>query len=111
MKSIKLLKKRLKACDVEFTDDINNALWLLGDGSMIDGEFYSGMRRQDHRIIECGIKYNRYDGNLFWDEIHLNYGGIRLCPESKIALIRVKQNLTDYQKQILKHTFYKIERY
>lgn len=112
MKSLRLLKKRLIEAETIFTDNIHQALWLLPDGTMIDGEFDGGMRGQDHRIIECGItKYDRYDGDKFWNEVHLNYGGIRLCPESDVALIRPKQKITDTQKSILAQTSYEIELY
>lgn len=112
MKSVRLLKKRLEEAEVLFTDSIHNALWLLPDGSMLDGEFDGGMRGQDHRIIESGIeKYDRYDGDLFWNEIHKNYRCVRLCPESNVALIKQRQKLTDVQKTILSNTSYEIECY
>lgn len=101
----------IKENELLTTKDINQALWLLPYGIMIDGEFDFGMRGQDHRVIECIVpNMNRYSEG-FWDYIHYELRGIRLCPESNTALIKEGQKLTNKQKQILKTTNYIIECY
>lgn len=116
MKSLKLFKKRLLENDVMFTDNIDTAMYLLPDGSMIDGEFDFGMRGQDHRIIFGGVEYGDYylssnTNKTHWTRLHREYKVIRLVPESNIALIKNRQRLTDEQKEILKGTNYEIEIY
>jgi hypothetical protein len=112
MKSLRLLKKRLTDAEISFTDSIGNALWLLPDGSMIDGEFDCGSRGQDHRVIESGIKgLDRYDGAKFWNSCHYDYKLVRLCPESDVALVAKRQKLTAEQKYILNQTSFQIEIY
>jgi hypothetical protein len=116
MKSIRLLKKRLIADEVQFTTNINEAMYLLPDGSMIDGEFDGGMRGQDHRMIFCGVDYGDYytssnTNKSHWERLHKEYKVVRLVPESNTALIKGRQQLTDVQKQILNETNYQIEKY
>ena len=112
MKSIRLLKKRLLEAGVKFTNNVAEAIYLLPDGTMIDGEFDYGMRGQDHRIIEAGIEgLDRYDGDKFWDVVHKDYNLVRLVPETGYALIRKCQRLTEKQKYILAQTNYEVEYY
>lgn len=112
MKSINLLKKRLIEAEVNFTDYLSNALWLLPDGTMIDGEYDYGNRGQDHRIIESGIVgLDRYDGRKFWDACHKDYKLVRLVPETGYAMISPRQKLTQEQESILKYSNYEIEKY
>lgn len=112
MNNATLLLSRLEENEILFTDSIHSALWLLHDGSMIDGGFDYGMRSEDHRIIENGIEgLDRYDGDKFWNEVHLTCQAIRLCPEDNMALIRQGQQLTAIQKQILSDSNFNIEIY
>lgn len=112
MKSVRLLKKRLQEAEIQFTDSIHHALWLLPDGTMIDGEFDCGSRGQDHRIIESGIQgLDRYDGEKFWNTVHKDYKCVRLVPECNTALIKKRQKLTDIQKVLLAQTNFEIEPY
>lgn len=110
MTNTEILKHRLIENDVKFTNNINLAIWILEDGSMIDGDWDCGMRAEDHRIIEAGVDGNRYDDD-FWDTIHDEYKLIRLVPETKFALIKVGQELTSIQKEMLSLTDYEIEEY
>lgn len=93
------------------TTNINEAIYLLPDGRMLDGCFYYGCREHDHRIIEA--VYNNKDRYTkgFWDSVHKDYRLVRLVPESKVALIRKNQRLTNEQKQILLNSTYEIEKY
>lgn len=111
MKSLRLFKKRLEEAEINFVDDISQALWLLPDGTLIDGEFDYGSRGQDHRILESGTKYNRYDGDKFWKELHYDYKCVRLVPEYGSALIKTRQKLTDIQETILSNSNFQVEKY
>lgn len=111
MKSLRLFKKRLQEAEVNFVDDISQAIWLLPDGTLIDGEFDYGSRAQDHRVIESGTKYNRYDYDKFWNEVHYNYKCVRLVPEYNSALIRSRQKLTPIQEQLLQETSFQVQKY
>jgi hypothetical protein len=116
MKSIRLLKKRLVEDEVAFTDNLAEAMYLLPDGSMIDGEFDMGMRGQDHRLIFCGVDYGDYyqssnPAETHWGRLHREYKVVRLVPESNTALIKGRQRLTPEQENILNRSNYELERY
>jgi hypothetical protein len=116
MKSLRLLKKRLQEDEIQFTDHIENAMYLLPDGTMIDGCFYDGLRSEDHRAIFCGVNYGDYyissnTNETHWKRLHKEYKVVRLVPETKIALIKNRQRLTDIQKEILNNSFYKNKLY
>lgn len=105
-------KELIEENELQTTDNINEALWLLKDGTMIDGEYDFGMRGQDHRIIECLLDdLDRYDGEVFWNEVHKRFGAIRLVPETGYALIKQGQQLSAIQEEILSETDYQIEEY
>ena len=112
MNSELLLKQRLIEEEVIFTNDMNNAIWLLHDGTLVDGGFDRGMRSEDHRMVEAGIVgFNRYDEFKFWDVVHYECLAIRLCPEDNTALIRTDQPLTAIQKALLSEYDFKVELY
>lgn len=115
MKSLRLFKKRATEAEIQFTDSLSTAMYLLPDGSMIDGEFDCGMRGQDHRLIFGAVNYPNYyevsNPSELWDRIHKEYKVVRLVPESNTALIKGHQRLTDTQKEILANSSYVIEKY
>jgi hypothetical protein len=91
-------------------------MYLLPDGSMIDGEFDGGMRGQDHRVIFAAVEnypdyYEVSNPGELWDRLHKEYKVVRLVPESMTALIKNRQRLTDEQKQILAGSGYELEKY
>lgn len=109
-KSTNKLVKNLLEAEVQLTEDINTAMYILDDGQMIDGEFDFGIRGQDHRIIEAGIDYDRYAKD-FWTRLHREYRVVRLVPETNVALVKGRQRLTEAQKALLANTNYEIEVY
>jgi hypothetical protein len=113
MRSLDKMVKTLTSEDYgsRLTTNINEAIYILPDGRMLDGCFDYGCREHDHRIIE-GVytDKNRYTEG-FWDSVHKDYRLVRMVPESKIALIKGRQRLTDEQKQILSRSSYEIEKY
>lgn len=104
-------KQRLLDNEVAFTNDLKEAIWLLPDGSLIDGVWDCGQRSEDHRILELGTDLGRYDGDRFWNQLHHDFQCVRLVPETQYALIGVEQELTPIQQQLLKKTRYQIEKY
>lgn len=92
------------------TDDLNEAIYMLTDGRMISGDFDCGMRGTDHRMIECVIDGNRYEGSAFWDRVH-EAGLIRMVPETNYALISEGQELTEEQQELINNSDYEIEVY
>ena len=115
MKSLRLFKKRAIEGGLEVHDDLSRAMYLLPDGSMIDGEFDGGMRGQDHRAIFVAVDYPDYytvsNTMELWDRLHKEYRLVRLVPESNTALIKGRQQLTDIQKAVLNQSSYEIEKY
>lgn len=93
------------------TDNINEAIYLLPDGQMISGDFYYGSRNTDHRMIEAAYTNKDRYTEGFWDSVHKDYRVVRLVPESRYALVRMRQRLTHIQESILNETDYIIERY
>jgi hypothetical protein len=116
MKSTNRLVSNLMNEGINTTSNIGEAIYLLADGQMIDGQCDMGMRSEDHRCIFAGTDYGDYyessnTAKTHWDRIHKEYRVVRLCPESNVALVKGRQRLTDTQKQILAATDYELERY
>lgn len=110
MKATIELIKRLEEAEIAFTTNIDEAIYILEDGSLIDGVYDMGMRSEDHRCIEAGIDLNRYDSNM-WEVLHDTYKVVRLVPETRYALIKQGQELNEIQIQLLSLTDYEIEEY
>ena len=89
----------------ELTTDIDKAIFLFNDCSMLDGEFDCGERGLDHNGLKSLFP------NLSWREIHMTYSLIRLVPETRSALVAKGQQITSDQKNLLKEAGYKIEAY
>lgn len=88
--------------DLETTSNINEAIAVLPDGTLISGEFDCGIRGLDHNgLLDAGEN---------WDSLH-NCNIVRLVPESDTALINQDQQLNDIQLALLADSEYAIERY
>lgn len=84
-----------------FTKNPREAIYILRDGTMIDGVFEYGIRGEDHRLIECAMKgTNRYDNN-FWSKVCTELGVVQLVPETQKILIMEGQNMTIEQWKII----------
>jgi hypothetical protein len=81
------------------TDNINKAIYILADGSLWNGAIEYGSRCNDHREAESFSKYDRYDGNKFWNDITVNMGLIMLVPENKEILINPNYTPTNEQEE------------
>lgn len=83
---------------VETTDNLNEAIYILSDGTLISGMFYDGDRTEDHRIIEVLFDdIDRYTPN-FWNIAHKRTGMIQHVPETSYILKTVGQEVTTEQQ-------------
>ena len=104
------IRQRLEDDGYEFTDNPEEAIYVLRNGDMVSGGFYDGIRGEDHRMIESVMDdIDRYDDN-FWSEVFNRTSMLMLIPETKQALIGENQKLTSKQKYILKQLGYELER-
>ena len=86
---------------IETTDNINEAIYILTDGTLISGMFYDGDRTEDHRIIEILFDdIDRYTPN-FWSIAHERTGMIQHVPECNQLLINKTNVLSDEQLEIV----------
>lgn len=93
------------------TEKANEAIYILSDGRMISGYEEGGNTRTiDHRMVECLMETDRYD-NEFWEEVHARFKLVMLVPETKIALVKPGQKITDEQQNVLNELEYKLELY
>lgn len=84
---------------VETTENLNEAIYILDDGTLISGMFFDDMRTEDHRIIEVLFDdISRYDNN-FWEQAHERTGMIQHVPETSFILIKQGQEPTAEQEQ------------
>lgn len=105
------IKAILEDCDYKLTENPREAIYILRDGSMIDGEFFDGNRSVDHRMIECCMEdIDRYHKD-FWSRVHADLGVVMLVPECKNYMIMEGQEITEQQKDILEELNYGCEIY
>lgn len=84
---------------VETTESLDEAIYILDDGTLISGMFFDGMRTEDHRIIEVLFDdIDRYTKD-FWEQAHERTGMIQHVPETSFILIKQGQEPTAEQKQ------------
>lgn len=93
------LKEQCQLEGIRFTTAPTEAIYILEDGTMIDGVFYDGERSEDHRIMELISDFNRYDGNRFWLDLFIGKDLVMLVPETKTILISKQQQITPKQAE------------
>lgn len=91
--------------DVVTTEGINEAIFIMKDGTLINGEFDCGIRGDDHNEL---LGY--FDG-MNWEELHQQLHIVRLVPETKYALIGKGQKLNQVQQDLLNDSNYKVAEY
>lgn len=95
----------------KFTSNPLEAIYIFPNGAMVDGEYDYGTRSLDHRMIECLFDdIDRYH-NDFWDRVHNDFRVVRLIPESRVAMIRTGQPLSEIQNKIINAFEFEIEEY
>lgn len=88
------------------TDCIDQAIFILRNGALIDGEINYGVRANDHRMIETVMEHtNRYDPD-FWSKEYckemIQKGGISEMANKEYVIIQSNeqlQEMTDYLKK------------
>lgn len=103
-------------CDLTLTNNLNESLYLLTNGEMISGCDQYGERSEDHRcmldlILNGKNYYTLKDPVKAWIKLHDETGLVRICPETRTALIATNQALTTSQKDVLNKFNYQIEKY
>lgn len=91
--------------DAATTEDINQAIFIMKDGTLIDGEFDCGIRGDDHNELLD------YFNGMNWEELHQQLDIVRLVPETKFALIGKGQELNQVQQDLLNDSNYQIAEY
>lgn len=91
--------------DATTTEDINQAIFIMKDGTLIDGEFDCGIRGDDHNELLD------YFNGMNWEELHQQLDIVRLVPETKFALIGKGQELNQVQQDLLNDSNYQIAEY
>jgi len=91
--------------DAATTEDINQAIFIMKDGTLIDGEFDCGIRGNDHNELLS------YFEDLDWEELHNHLNIVRLVSETKIALIGKGQKLNQLQQDLLINSGYQVTKY
>lgn len=88
-------------------EQLNNLMGLAvvnGDVIGFDGEFYDGMRGNDHNIVKSGLGFDT------WEELHNAIRFVRLVPESMIALVS-GLSVGDDVLRVVEEFGYSIEEY
>lgn len=81
--------------------NIEEAVYILTDGTLWDAQFDYSCRCVEHREVEMFTQYDRYDGDKFWYEVTVTLGLVMLVPETKMILIHPEHSITsNQQKQI-----------
>lgn len=109
-------KYSINDCDLTLTNNLNDSLYLLTNGQMISGCDQYGERSEDHRcmldLVLNGKNYYTLKNPVkAWLKLHRETNLVRICPETKTALITTNQILTTRQKTILNKFNYQIEKY
>ena len=103
-------------CDLTLTDNLNKSLYLMTNGEMISGCDEYGERSEDHRcmldLVLDGKNYYALKSQMqAWKKLHKETGLVRICPETKEALIASDQVVTPEQQEVLKEFGYQVEKY
>lgn len=91
--------------DAATTEDINQAIFIMKDGTLIDGEFDCGIRGDDHNELLD------YFNGMNWEELHQQLDIVRLVSETKFALIGKGQELNQVQQDLLNDSNYQVAEY
>ncbi|WP_304841987.1 hypothetical protein [Dubosiella newyorkensis] len=105
------IKNILEECDYKLTENSREAIYILRDGSMIDGEIFEGSRTNDHQMIECFMENIDRCHKDFWSRVHTDLGVVMLVPEYKTYMVMEGQKITEQQKEVLKELDYECEVY
>jgi len=86
-----------------FTDNLEESVFILKNGNLVDGGFFGGDTRTiEHREIAESVVLDKdiYDKD-FWSVLHQRTSMIMVVPETRELLIMEKQKLSNEQKAII----------
>ena len=95
--------------DEEKTDSVDEAIFIMEDGSMISGQYDMGIRGNDHNCIIDVAPDDIENHADKWDYIHHKHNVVRIVNETGVALIGKNQELNEDQLSLLED--YDIQRY
>lgn len=114
-RSTERLVHLLEEAGYGLTNNPHEAIYILDDGRMIDGQFDCGTRGLDHQMIAVAYDDNPYDGDIpfeeWWCRLHRQYRLLRVIPETGQVLIKGKQRITPAQREIITQLNYTVEVY
>lgn len=104
-------KAQIIEAGYKLTDNIYEGIYILKDGSLIDGDFdpYAG-RCEDHRMMESFTDKDRYDAD-FWDHITREFGVVMVVPETEMILLKPWQTITKEQRRVMEELGYEVDYY
>lgn len=103
------IERRILDEGFSFTNNPMNAIFVLRNGKLVDGDIHERVRGEDHRMIECLFDdIDRYTPN-FWSFVHERTGVVQLVPETEIALKMEGQSLTERQQRTIESCGYRLE--
>lgn len=91
----------------DLMEQLNNLMGVaVVDGDVVgfDGEFYDGMRGNDHNMVKSVLGFDT------WEELHNTIKFVRLVPESMIALVS-GLSVGDDVLRVVEEFGYSIEEY
>lgn len=81
-----------------FTDNLEESVFILKNGNLVDGGFFGGNTRTiEHREIAESVVLDKD----FWSVLHQRTSMIMVVPETRELLIMEKQKLSNEQKAII----------
>ena len=95
-------------------DDIYECLFILPDGTMINGDFCDGVRGTDHALMFTYVGIDIYRENYkgdYWELVHDLTGAVRLVAETGYGLIKEGQILSEEQRELLDESGFTVEEY
>lgn len=106
------LRERAEEEGITLTDDPEESIFILRDGTGISGDFDMGIRGTDHNtitgLVEPEIDQN---DNEFWARVHATTGVLRLVPETSTAMIMEGQQLTTAQQNAIESVNATVQEY
>ncbi|MEJ7209954.1 hypothetical protein [Staphylococcus capitis] len=101
-----------ESAEMTTTNNINEAIFILPGGELINGDVEYGVRGTDHNVI--GILYDDLDrcsNDTFWSEIVKRTNILQYVPETQIVLQKEGQIITMEQSQIIEKYQLEVELY
>lgn len=81
---------------LQFTDLVEESIYILRDGRLISGGFDYGVRGEEHRCIDSLVELSGYDSSK-WKIFHTVTDMVMVVPETKELLLMNGQVLTPSQ--------------